>query len=221
MAPAAPYKKDGYPAAQQLAIEIADLLLPVSAESTYLELWVDGNPLYKICPSKKVKSIRTKQFSRGVFSGDRKEPLYGKTYLPRKFKCAVTVPGDNSVDLLTHDIGLVAFTTKDGELKGCNVYVGGGMGRMHNSEDTFARIADPLGYVTAENVLTLVQSILALQRDYGNRVLRKNSRMKYLLHRKGIKWFKETLLKKYFHKDLQSIHPEPPTELKDLSLIHI
>ena len=59
----------------------------------------------------------------------------------------MTVPGDNSVDLLTNDIGIVAFTSKDGDLEGCNFYVGGGMGRTHNNEETFARIADPLGYV--------------------------------------------------------------------------
>ncbi len=215
MAPAAPYDTGGYPAAQRLANEIADLLTPVSAEGTYLELWVDGDPRYKICPSKKIKAKRAKQFSKGVFSGDKHEPLYGRTYLPRKFKCAVTVPGDNSVDLLTHDIGLVAFTKKNGELKGCNVYVGGGMGRMHNSDTTFARTADPLGYVSEKDILILVQAILALQRDYGNRKLRKNARMKYLLNQKGIEWFKKTLTQKYFHKDLHPSLPEPPPKLKD------
>ena len=87
--------------------------------------------------------------------------------MPRKFKCAVTVPGDNSVDLLTNDIGIVAFTSKDGNLEGCNFYVGGGMGRTHNNEETFARIADPLGYVEEPDVYELIQSIVAIQRDYG------------------------------------------------------
>ncbi|AAP99874.1 MULTISPECIES: NADPH-dependent assimilatory sulfite reductase hemoprotein subunit [Prochlorococcus] len=215
MAPAAPYNKGGYPAARKLANEIADLLIPLTAEGTYLELWADGDLTYKICPSKKVQDTRKQQFSKGLFSGDSQEPLYGSTYLPRKFKCAVTVPGDNSVDLLTHDIGLVAFTKNNGELKGCNVYVGGGMGRIHNTETTFARIADPLGYIDAKDVLSLVQSILTLQRDFGNRKLRKNARMKYLLHNKGLKWFKNKLISKYFFKGLQEIHPEPTTRLKD------
>ncbi len=215
MAPAAPYEKDGYPAARALAYEIADLLTPVAAENTYLELWADGNLSYKISYSKKIQKIRKSQLSKGIFSGYSKEPLYGQTYLPRKFKCAVTVPGDNSVDLLTHDIGLVVFTKQNGALKGCNVYVGGGMGRMHNSDTTFARAADLLGYVKQEHILDLVQSILALQRDYGNRKLRKNARMKYLIHTKGIQWFKKTLTSKYFKEKISSPHPEPPAKLKD------
>ncbi len=215
MAPAAPYKNDGYPAARELAHEIADLLTPVAAENTYLELWADGNLSYKISYSKKIKNVRKSQLKQGVFSGNSKEPLYGETYLPRKFKCAVTVPGDNSVDLLTHDIGLVVFTKKNGDIKGCNVYVGGGMGRMHNSDTTFARTADLLGYVRKSDIFDLVQSILALQRDYGNRKLRKNARMKYLLHIKGIQWFKKTLTSKYFKNKIEEPYPEPPAKLKD------
>ncbi|KGG15148.1 MULTISPECIES: NADPH-dependent assimilatory sulfite reductase hemoprotein subunit [unclassified Prochlorococcus] len=215
MAPAAPFEHDGYPTARKLANEIANLLTPVAAENTYLELWADGDLSYKISHSRKVNEIRKHQMSKGIFSGQSKEPLYGETYLPRKFKCAVTIPGDNSVDLLTHDIGLVAFTKSNGTLKGCNVYVGGGMGRMHNSDTTFARIADPLGYIEGKDVLPLVQSILALQRDYGNRKLRKNSRMKYLLHNKGIDWFKEKLFTKYFLKGVHDLVEEPPAKLKD------
>ena len=81
---------------------------PVAAEGAYLDLWVDGELSYRIKPSRAVKKVRERQNEGGVFSGDADEPLYGTTYLPRKFKCAVTVPGDNSVDLLTQDIGLVA-----------------------------------------------------------------------------------------------------------------
>ena len=132
-------------------------------------------------PTTAVRRARQRQFEGGVFSGSEAEPLYGDTYLPRKFKVAVTVPGDNSVDLLTQDIGLVVFTDPSGDLRGCNVYVGGGMGRTHNKEETFARIADPLGYVGAEDVLDLLQAILALQQDHGDRRVRRHARMKYLL----------------------------------------
>ena len=79
-------------------------------------------------------------------------------------------------------------------MRGCNVYVGGGLGRTHNQDDTFARIADPLGYVDAENICDLLQSIMALQRDHGDREVRKHARMKYLLHNRGIEWFRETLI---------------------------
>ncbi|HGY5540848.1 MAG TPA: NADPH-dependent assimilatory sulfite reductase hemoprotein subunit [Prochlorococcus sp.] len=215
MAPAAPYEKGGYPAARQLANEIADVLNPTAAEGSYLDLWVNGNPSYRIRPSRQVKKVRARQQQGVVFSGDSKEPLYGSTYLPRKFKCAVTVPGDNSVDLLTQDVGLVVFTDPNGGIKGCNVYVGGGMGRTHNNEQTFARIADPLGYVAAEHLLDLVQSILALQRDYGDRKTRRHSRMKYLLNDHGITWFKQELKSKYFLHPIKALRPEPKNKLED------
>lgn len=208
MCPAAPFNDPSYKTTQQLANEIADVLSPVKAEGTYLDIWVDGDLSYRLKPSKKVKNVRTKQTEGSVFSGDEKEPLYGSSYLPRKFKCAVTVPGDNSVDLLTHDIGLVAFTKSNGDLKGCNVYVGGGMGRTHNSEQTFARTADPLGYVDGANILELVQAILALQRDYGDRKARKHARMKYLINDNGIEWFKKELTSKYFSRIIKEMKPE-------------
>ena len=215
MAPAAPYSKGGYPSARKLASDIADLLSPIAAEKTYLDLWVDGELSYKIKPSQRVYTERKRQFGKELFSGDKKEPLYGQTYMPRKFKCAVTVPGDNSVDLLTNDIGLVAFTNKKGELEGCNVYVGGGMGRTHNLEATFARTADALGYVQAKNILEIVQAILALQRDYGDRKTRRHARLKYVLNDMGIKWFRRELTSKYFLKTLTNIKPEPKYKLQD------
>ena len=215
MAPAAPFEKGGYPAARQLANDIADVLSPQSAEGSYLDLWVDGDLSYRIKPTRAVKKARSRQHEGGVFSGDANEPLYGGTYLPRKFKVAVTVPGDNSVDLLTQDIGLVAFADANGELRGCNVYVGGGMGRTHNKEETFARTADPLGYVAAEHVFDLVQAILALQRDHGDRSNRRHARLKYLIHDQGIRWFKEELKAKYFSHPIKGLRVEPKAKLED------
>ena len=215
MAPAAPYEKGAYPAVRELANNIADVLSPLRAEDTYLDLWVDGDLTYRIKPSDSVIKARERQLAKEIFSGDKKEPLYGTTYMPRKFKCAVTVPGDNSVDLLTHDIGLVAFTNSKGSLLGCNVYVGGGMGRTHNLENTFARVADPLGYVEADNILDLVQSILALQRDYGDRKTRRLARMKYVLNDMGLEWFTNELKSKYFSYPIFPLLPEPKKQLKD------
>ena len=215
MAPAAPFETSEYITARTLAVKVADLLTPVAGQGTFLELWADGDLEYTIKPDKEIEENRKLQFNEHVFSGTKKEPLYGSTYLPRKFKCAVTVPGDNSVDLLTNDIGIVAFTSKEGEFEGCNFYIGGGMGRTHNNEETFARIADPLGYVEKRDVYELIQSIVAIQRDYGDRKSRKNSRMKYLLHRKGIKWFKKILLDKYFKKDIKPLRKEPENKLID------
>ena len=215
MAPAAPFETSEYITARTLAVKVADLLTPVAGQGTFLELWADGDLEYTIKPDKEIEENRKLQFKENVFSGTKQEPLYGSTYLPRKFKCAVTVPGDNSVDLLTNDIGIVAFTSKEGDFEGCNFYIGGGMGRTHNNEETFARIADPLGYVEKEDTYELIQSIVAIQRDYGDRKSRKNSRMKYLLHRKGIKWFKKILLEKYFRKEIKPLRKEPENKLID------
>ena len=215
MAPPAPFEKGGYPAARQLADDIADLLSPEAAEGSYLDMWVDGDLSYRFKPSRAVRQARQRQSEGGVFSGSTDEPLYGDTYLPRKFKVAVTVPGDNSVDLLPQDIGLVAFTDPSGSLRGCNVYVGGGMGRTHNKEETFARTADPLGYVQASDVLDVVQAILALQRDHGDRDVRKHARMKYLIHDRGIQWFRDTLRKDYFKGELKGLRNEPKPKLLD------
>ncbi len=215
MAPAAPFETSEYITARALALKVADLLTPVAGQGTFLELWADGDLEYTIKPDKEIEENRSLQFKEHVFSGTKEEPLYGKTYLPRKFKCAVTVPGDNSVDLLTNDIGIVAFTSKEGSLEGCNFYVGGGMGRTHNNEETFARIADPLGYVPKKDTYELIQSIVAVQRDYGDRKNRKNSRMKYLLHRKGINWFKKILIDKYFKKEIMPLRKEPENKLID------
>ncbi|WP_114993124.1 NADPH-dependent assimilatory sulfite reductase hemoprotein subunit [Synechococcus sp. UW179A] len=215
MAPPAPFEKGAYPAARALADQIADLLSPEAAEGSYLDMWIDGDHSYRFQPVTTVRKARSRQQKGGVFSGSGAEPLYGDTYLPRKFKVAVTVPGDNSVDLLTQDIGLVAFADASGALKGCNVYVGGGMGRTHNQEDTFARTADVLGYVKAEDIFDLLQAIMALQRDHGDREIRKHARMKYLLHQRGITWFRSTLRKSYFRGELKGIRQEPVAKLQD------
>ncbi len=214
MAPAAPFERDGYPEARLLADRIADLLAPQAAEGSYLDLWVDGDLSYRIKPKGPVRKARQLQESGAVFSGDAAEPLYGSTYLPRKFKVAVTVPGDNSVDLLTQDIGLVLFSDPSGRPLGCNVYVGGGMGRTHNKEETFARTADPLGYVAAGHVLELVQAIVALQRDHGDREQRRHARMKYLIHDRGVDWFR-TELGRYFPHPIKGMRREPTAVLTD------
>ncbi|MDP4736850.1 MAG: NADPH-dependent assimilatory sulfite reductase hemoprotein subunit, partial [Cyanobium sp. MAG_216] len=215
MAPAAPFEKGAYPAARKLADDIADLLAPQAAEGSYLDLWVDGELSYRIKPSTAVAKIKALQQEGAVFSGDAAEPLYGDTYLPRKFKVAVTVPGDNSVDLLTQDIGLVLFCDPQGSPLGCNVYVGGGMGRTHNKEETFARTADRLGYVAYGHVLELLQAIVALQRDHGDREQRRHARMKYLIHDRGVDWFRQELQERYFAHPIKGMRLEPKTKLED------
>ena len=137
-----------------------------------------------------IQAAMLKDTGNGIITSDPVEPLYGNRYLPRKFKMAVTVPGDNSVDIYINDIGLVVITDDAGELLGFNVMVGGGMGRTHNKDTTFARVADHLGFVAKDDVMELCKSILAAQRDHGNRDVRPNARMKYLVHTLGIDAFK-------------------------------
>merc|ERR1711957_578811 len=138
----------------------------------------------------------------GIILPDSTEPLYGDRYLPRKFKIGVAVPGDNSLDIYTNDVGVIVIVNDKDELEGFNVMVGGGMGRTHNKETTFARAADHLGYVPKEDMMELMKSILASQRDHGNRDVRTNARMKYLVHTLGIDNFRQ-LVESYFGKEIQ------------------
>ena len=105
------------------------------------------------------------------------EPIYGKTYLPRKFKIAIAVPPYNDVDIYTNDIGLIAIVDKD-QLLGYNVVVGGGMGKTYGVAETYARLADAVGYVSKDKALQVIEEIVKVQRDYGNRENRKLSRLK-------------------------------------------
>ncbi len=134
--------------------------------------------------------------------------------MPRKFKCSVTVPGDNSIDLYTHDVSLVVITDDSGELLGFNVLTGGGMGRTHNKEETFPRLADPLGYVDKADVFDLMKAILATQRDYGDRTQRRHARMKYLIEDWGIDKFRGKV-EEYLGKAIQPFKPLPDWKYED------
>ena len=120
------------------------------------------------------------------------EPLYGRSYLPRKFKTAVTVAGDNSVDLFTNDLGVVPILAED-ELAGWNIYVGGGLGRTHRKPETFPRLADPLGFVAPDALLTVAEGVVAVQRDHGDRTNRRHARLKYTIADRGIDWFRSAV----------------------------
>ena len=146
-----------------------------------------------------------------VYDGEKEmteEPIYGKTYLPRKFKIAVAYPGDNCVDVYTQDIGLVALAEGD-SLIGFNVIVGGGMGMNHTKADTFPRLGDPLGFITPDQVVPVVETIVLVQRDYGNRTERKHARMKYLIHNWGIDRFRDEVETRLGYR-LQPFAPMPP-----------
>ncbi|WP_126147294.1 sulfite reductase, ferredoxin dependent [Synechococcus elongatus] len=210
MAPPAPFRdRPEYEWARTYANNIADLLTPESG--AYYELWLDGEKVLSGEPDPAVLAARRNPKGRVA---DSVEPLYSDRYLPRKFKIAVTVPGDNSIDLFTQDIGLVVISNDRGELEGFNVYVGGGMGRTHNKEETFARLADPLGFVPAADIYGAVQAIVATQRDYGDRSNRRHARMKYLIHDWGIAKFKAAV-ESVFGKAIAPVRELPPFRYRD------
>lgn len=212
MAPPAPYKnRREYEYASSYANHIADLLTPQSG--AYYEIWLDGEKVISGEEDPAVKAARH-QGSNGTIFPNHSEPIYGDHYMPRKFKISVTVPGDNSVDLYTQDLSLVVITDGAGELEGFNLFVGGGMGRTHNKEETFARIADPLGFVPKEDVYEAVKAIVATQRDYGDRETRRHARMKYLIHDWGVDKFRAKV-EEYWGKPFQPSRPLPPWKYLD------
>jgi sulfite reductase (NADPH) hemoprotein beta-component len=126
-----------------------------------------------------------------VAGGEQKEtePMYGDTYLPRKFKTAFVVPPSNDVDIFSQDLGFIGII-EDGKLAGYNVTVGGGLGMSHGNVDTFPRLADVLGFITPEQVTAVGEAVLTTQRDHGDRTNRKHARLKYTIQDKGVAWFR-------------------------------
>lgn len=151
---------------------VSDHLLPRTR--TYHELWVDD------------------KLVDGAEPED--EPIYGKTYLPRKFKIVFAVPPSNDVDVYAHDLGFIAIADESGKkLLGFNVTVGGGLGMSHNQIETFPRLADVLGFCTVDQVVDLAEKVVTVQRDYGDRVDRKFARFKYTIANRGLTWFRDEL----------------------------
>lgn len=118
------------------------------------------------------------------------EPLYGPTYLPRKFKITIAIPPHNDTDVYAHDIGLIAIKDSDGRLEGFNVLVGGGMGVTHNNKKTYPRTGSMMGYVDAEDVHIVCEKIMLVQRDNGDRKNRKHARLKYTIDDMGVNLFR-------------------------------
>ncbi|MFB9843835.1 NADPH-dependent assimilatory sulfite reductase hemoprotein subunit [Mucilaginibacter ginsenosidivorans] len=116
------------------------------------------------------------------------EPLYHATYLPRKFKIAFAIPPHNDIDLFANDLGFIVIEEK-GKLKGFNVCVGGGMGMTFGDEQTYPRLADVIGFIRPDEIVEVAETIIGIQRDHGNRLNRKNARLKYTIDAQGLPWF--------------------------------
>lgn len=150
----------------ELSKELSRVFTPHT--SAYAEIWLDG---------------------KRIDNEPDEEPIYGKTYLPRKFKIALAVPPQNDTDVFANDVGLIAIE-QDGELLGFNLAAGGGLGMTFGMPDTFPRLADVLGFIETKDVIPVCEAIITAQRDLGNREDRKFSRLKYTIERVGLAEFK-------------------------------
>ena len=159
------------------AKKLSDHLLPHTR--AYAEIWLDEEKL-----------LSTEDEQPAAV-----EPVYGKTYLPRKFKMAVAVPPDNDVDVYTNDLGFIAVA-QEGELVGFNLVAGGGMGSTHGEVETFPRLADDFGFIKAEDTIKFAEAVMTVQRDWGNRSNRKRSRLKYTIVDHGFEAFKAEVEKR-------------------------
>jgi sulfite reductase (NADPH) hemoprotein beta-component len=155
----------------QDSVKLADALNPQT--KAYHSIWIDGAQL-------NLEDEENKNFV---------DPLYGKTYLPRKFKTSFVIPPVNDMDVFTNDLGFIAITDGD-TLLGYNLTVGGGMGRSHNQVQTFPRLADVVGFITPDQVVEVAKAVLTIHRDFGDRTNRKHARLKYVVEEKGVEWLR-------------------------------
>ncbi|GFF56516.1 sulfite reductase [NADPH] subunit beta [Aspergillus lentulus] len=157
-----------------VAKKISDHLLP--STTAYHEIWLKDDDDNKI-----------------QVAGDAvqdHEPLYGPTYLPRKFKITIAIPPHNDTDVYAHDIGLIAIKGADGHLEGFNILAGGGMGATHNNKKTYPQTGRMFGYVPADQAHIVCEKIMLVQRDFGDRKNRKHARLKYTIDDMGVETFK-------------------------------
>lgn len=139
-------------------------------------------------------------------SNDEVEPIYGRTYLPRKFKMSVGLPGDNCVDMYANDLSLMAIC-QDFKIVGYNVLVGGGFGVTPSAKKTFPALAKRMAFCTPEDAIGVAEAVVKVQRDFGNRADRKTARLKYLIADRGLEWYREKV-EEYFGAKLADPHPD-------------
>jgi sulfite reductase (NADPH) hemoprotein beta-component len=175
MAPPSPVTNGLGEQMQEFARQLAVALSPRT--KAYHSIWVEGVQLDLNDPT-------NKNFA---------DPLYGKTYLPRKLKIGFAIPPLNDVDILANCCGFIAIAGPDGKLAGFNLTAGGGMGRSHGNDATFPRIADVIGFLPPEKVVEVARTVLTIHRDFGDRSNRKHARLKYVIHDRGVQWFRGEL----------------------------
>jgi sulfite reductase (NADPH) hemoprotein beta-component len=164
-----PFQSRAHAEAIELARTISKHLMPRTP--AYREIWLDGER---------------------IAGGEEQviEPIYGKTYLPRKFKTVIAVPPSNDVDVFAHDLGFIAILDKKGNITGYDVTVGGGMGMTHGDPDTYPRTADVMGFCHPRDAVAVAEAVLTVQRDWGDRSERKHARLKYTIEDRGLDAFR-------------------------------
>jgi sulfite reductase (NADPH) hemoprotein beta-component len=165
-----PYESRAHAAAIEMARTISAHLMPRT--QAYREIWLDGE---RIAGGEDETTV---------------EPIYGKTYLPRKFKIVVAVPPSNDVDIFAHDLGYIAILDANGAIAGWNVTAGGGMGMTHGEPDTYPRTADMLGFIAEADAVKVAEAVVTVQRDWGDRASRKHARLKYTIEDRGLEAFR-------------------------------
>jgi sulfite reductase (NADPH) hemoprotein beta-component len=164
-----PHQSNAHKAAFDLAVALSDHLVPRTP--AYREIWLDGE-----------------RIAGG--EDEAVEPIYGRTYLPRKFKIGVAVPPSNDIDVFANDLGFIAIVDRKGAIAGWNVTVGGGMGMTHGEPETYPRTADVMGFCTTKDVLAVAEAVVTVQRDWGDRRNRKHARLKYTIDDRGLDAFR-------------------------------
>jgi sulfite reductase (NADPH) hemoprotein beta-component len=170
-----PHQSTAHRVAYDFAVTLSNHLVPRTP--AYREIWLDGER---------------------IAGGEDEvvEPIYGKTYMPRKFKIGVAVPPSNDIDVFANDLGFIAVTDRKGAITGWNVVAGGGMGMTHGEPETYPRIADMLGYCKAADGVAIAEAVVTVQRDWGDRSNRKHARLKYTIDDRGLDAFRAEVEKR-------------------------
>jgi sulfite reductase (NADPH) hemoprotein beta-component len=172
MASANPVESQLHEEVHQWAMKVSEHLLPKTR--AYHEIWLNGEKLA---------------------GAPEEEPILGQLYLPRKFKTGIVVPPHNDVDVFSQDLGFIAILD-EGKVLGFNLTVGGGLGATHGEPQTFPRLADVIGFLTPDQLLKVAETVVMIQRDFGDRTDRKHARLKYTIADRGVDWFKAELFKR-------------------------